>query len=134
MAKPFSLEDQSIVGHVVSVYDGDSFKAEFPLPHPQFKLVSPTYKWTCRIIGIDTPELRSKNLDVRSLAYKARDRVRELVLGKDCRLELSEFDKYGRVLATLFTPEGEDVASILINEGLALSYDGGKKPDWGRQV
>jgi len=41
-------------------------------------------------------------------------------------------DKYGRVLANLYTLDGEDIAQTLIFEGLGVAYDGGKKVHvWG---
>ena len=43
---------------VVSVYDGDTIKVVFPIiGSGSMKL----YKWNCRINGVDTPELRTKN-------------------------------------------------------------------------
>lgn len=134
MAKRFSFDGLETRAGIVKVYDGDTITAEFPLPHDQFKLVSPRYRWSCRIVGIDTPELRSKNRHVQEHAYKARDRVRELILGQECKLDLCDFDKYGRVLCSVTTPDGRDLANILIDEGLALSYSGGKKADWSERV
>lgn len=134
MAPRFSLEDHVVQAKIVKVYDGDSITAEFPLPHTHFKLVSPDYMWTCRIVGIDTPELRSKNMWVREHAYKARDRVRELIMDRRVRMELGGFDKYGRVLVSVRDTEDRDVADLLIQEGLALSYSGGKKADWAKHL
>ena len=134
MAEKFSLADHTVKAKIVKVYDGDSITAEFPLPHTHFKLVSPDYRWTCRVVGIDTPELRSKDSRVRQHAYRARDRVRELIMDKKVDMELGGFDKYGRVLVSVQEPEGRDLADLLIQEGLALSYSGGKKADWSKHL
>ena len=55
---------------VVSVYDGDTIKAVFPIMDSgSMKL----YKWNCRLNGVDTPELRTKNKLEKELGYKVRD-------------------------------------------------------------
>jgi micrococcal nuclease len=38
-------------------------------------------------------------------------------------------EKYGRTLARLWVG-GKDAAAIMIGEGLAQPYSGGKNPDW----
>ena len=48
----FSLEGQEIKAKVVSVYDGDTVKCVFP---------KKDVKWNCRLSGVDTPELRTRN-------------------------------------------------------------------------
>ena len=47
------LNGTTIQGKIVSVYDGDSVKALLPLN-------GILYKWSCRLSGIDTPELRTR--------------------------------------------------------------------------
>ena len=39
------------------------------------------------------------------------------------------YDKYGRILAKM-TVDGMDVADILVREGLAVRYTGGKRINW----
>ena len=53
-AKELSFEDQIIETKVISVYDGDTIKVVFPL-NDIF------YKWNCRLMGVDTPEIRTRN-------------------------------------------------------------------------
>ena len=77
-----------------------------------------------RAQGFDSPEVRSSCAAERALALRAKDRVRVLALrGLDVSTGL-ETDMYGRILATLRTPNGEDVGTILVREGLARTYDG----------
>lgn len=128
MAPKFSMDGYVVDANVVGVYDGDTFTAEFPIPQIEG---SPIYKWSCRVQGIDTPEMRDKNPELKELAYKARDRVREMIMDKKIRIIIGEFDKYGRVLATPLDPTtGTCIGKILIDEGLALAYDGGTKTSW----
>lgn len=132
MAPRFSMDGYVIDATVVAVYDGDTFTAEFPIPQIGG---SPVYKWSCRVQGIDTPEMRDKDPELKALAYKARDRVHEMLLDKQCRIILGEFDKYGRVLATPLDPiSGTGIGGILIDEGLALAYDGGTKTSWKEEL
>ena len=61
---------------VTSVYDGDTLTANLDLG------MSITRKCNCRLVGLDTPEIKSKMAAEKQAAEKARDRVRELVLEK----------------------------------------------------
>ena len=86
-------------------------------------------KSSVRIAGIDTPEIRTKNKAEKALGYKARDRMRQLC-GKEVWLESldgGKLDKYGRVLARIYTLDGEDIPETMIKEGYAVEYDGSKK-------
>ena len=35
--------------------------------------------------------------------------------------------KYGRILGTPYTADGQDICQLLVDSGLAVYYDGGKK-------
>jgi len=114
---------------VVSVYDGDTITAEIRLPFNLSKRAK------IRLAAIDAPEIRTRSKIEKEIGYRARDRVRELC-GKRVWLESldkGKEDKYGRVLANLYTYESkEDIAQLLINEGLGVSYSGGAKThNWG---
>lgn len=123
-AQKFLLDGLSFTARITSVYDGDTIKAIF-----KFRGVYDT--WSCRIIGIDTPELRTKNPEEKELGYKARDFLRELVLNKIVQLKCHKFDKYGRLLVDVaFGDEGADVKDILFRNNFALPYDGGKKKEF----
>ena len=56
------VNNQSIEAKVISVYDGDTIKALFPLNGVM-------YKWNCRLVGIDTPEIRTRNLKEKEFGY-----------------------------------------------------------------
>lgn len=70
-----------------------------------------------RYIGIDTPELK----DSECFAKEARDKNKELVEGKKVTLQkdVSETDRYGRLLRFVYTENGEFVNDILVKEGYA---------------
>ena len=111
--------------HVLSVYDGDTITVMLDLG------MSITRKASCRLVGIDTPEIRTKVAGEKEAAYKARDRVRELVLDKQVTIQsMSKPDKYGRLLVKVWTDDGRCVNDLLIEEHHAIAYDGGKKISW----
>ena len=126
-APRFSLEGHEVEAKVVSVYDGDTFTAVFPLPMHKDSIA---YRWSCRIEGIDTPELREKDTTKKEIAFKARDFARGLLLDRTVRISLGAFDKYGRVLCKPYDEQEKPVAASMIEEGFALEYDGKGTRPW----
>jgi len=116
-------------GYVVKVYDGDTITVASKLPWVE----SPLYRFSVRLDGIDTPELKTKSLDEKTVAVMARDRVSELVFGKGVRLENVSTEKYGRLLAKVYLTSESDkdkglcINDLLLEERLAVKYDGGTK-------
>ncbi len=80
-----------------------------------------------RYIGIDTPEIGE------SLADLATARNRALLTGKTVRIvkDVSETDRYGRLLRYVYLEDGRLVNEILVQEGLAdaVSYPPDTKLD-----
>lgn len=119
------VKGQRVLAKVVEAFDGDTVKCVFPLPifgedhfHTQFK-------FTCRLLGINTPEIRTKDADEKQRGFAARDRLREIILGKVVTLECSELDKYGRLLVTIFTTADDppiNVNQYMIDNGFAVPY------------
>jgi len=107
---------------VVSVYDGDTIKALIPLN-------GVLYKWNCRLSGVDTPELRTKNANEKKYGYVVRDILRDKILKKVVNLQCGELDKYGRLLVTVFLDD-QNMNQWLIDNDYAFAYDGGTKRDW----
>lgn len=106
----------------VDVYDGDTVTLASPLRDGGKHL----YKVRCRIVGIDTPELRTKNPREKEAARSAKTATEALVLGRVVRVQWHGRDKYGRQLVTLWSPvhAQESVGDVLIAQGHARSYDG----------
>jgi micrococcal nuclease len=84
-----------------------------------------------RLLGFDAPETYlAKCIEELDLGTAAKRRLQELIdTGKARLIESGKTDKYRRSLATL-TINGKDVAAILIAEGLARPYAGGKREGW----
>lgn len=72
-----------------------------------------------RYIGIDTPELKGSEC----FAKEARDKNKELVEGKRVKLQkdVSETDRYGRLLRFVYLENGEFVNNKLVLEGYATA-------------
>ena len=144
----FSLSGRDIQAKITNVYDADTCRAVFYLGE---KLV----KYTIRLKGIDTPEIRpKKTVEFRDEQIKAakKSRNRFIQLCTDQSIEINkeykkkeiqslidnnkkliilkchEFDKYGRLLATIHDDvNSPSLNQILIDEQYAYKYDGGTK-------
>jgi len=102
---------------ITNIYDGDTLTADVDLG---FKTWAKKVK--LRLAGIDTPEIRTKDPQEKVKAIKARDRARELCLGKEVVIKTHGKGKYGRWLVTVAIPDGIDLAQSLIEESLGEVY------------
>ena len=93
-------------------------------------------RFSCRLLGVDTPELRSRDPCEKELACIARDVVRGVLLHRLVSVSIQGVDKYGRLLVDLSTEKYENVSSYILSQGLAVEYTGGKKPgvNWSQKL
>ena len=106
-------------------YDGDTcYISISSLPRSLSKM-------SIRVLGIDTPEIRGKCDKEKELALKARVFANETFrAAKIIKFSNLKWDKYGgRILSNVYL-DGHLYADMIINEGLARPYDGGKKEGW----
>lgn len=116
-------------GKVIKVYDGDTITIASVLPNT----TEPIYRFSIRLNGIDTPEIRGKTQEEKELAIQVRDALSEKIYGKMVELRNVGNEKYGRVLAEIYL-DGENINQWLVDENFAVAYDGGKKhrpASWG---
>lgn len=143
----FSLKGIETFCRVVSVYDADTITVVMPL-------FDSYYRFNIRLLGIDCPEMKSKILENKKKAIRARNQVIQWLLpNKTINLDetytkkqiqemfaqdvaiawikCDEYEKFGRILANLYSnfndPEHLSFSNRLIAEGLAYSYMGGTK-------
>lgn len=109
-------------GKVIKVYDGDTITIAARLPNTD----GPIYRFSVRLNGIDTPEIRGKSEAEKELAYFVRDALTEKIMGKIVELRNVANEKYGRILADVYLGE-EHINGWLVDENFAVYYDGGKK-------
>lgn len=117
----FALKDFVVPAKVVKVYDGDTCTCVFDT------MGLGLYKHSVRLSGIDTPEIKSSNPKEKTRAIEVRDFLKNLILNKIVQLHCKGSDKYGRVLGVISTEDGVDINNLLVENGMALRYDGGKK-------
>jgi endonuclease YncB( thermonuclease family) len=115
-------------GKVIKVYDGDTITIAARLPDTE----GPIFRFSVRLNGIDTPEIRGKSPEEKELAIFVRDALTERIFGKMVELRNVSNEKYGRILADVYLDD-ININEWLIQENFAVPYDGGKKyrpPSW----
>jgi len=134
-----SINGLKCYGRLIDVYDGDTVKVILPT-------FNSYYKFTIRLNGIDTCEIKSKDKILQDNAIKARDRVFELLTNNKINtkndiknllesevylvwVECVNKDKYGRILANIYKDNDttKSISEILLEEKLAYKYEGKKK-------
>lgn len=140
----FTLEGLTSYGRIVDVYDGDTITVALPLisllmnelPEQHNNPHHKSYLFKCRLKGIDTPEKRTRNTKEKKAAQLATEYFHSL-LNEDGMhyFELGEFDKYGRLLVTVYKSvyEVKSLNQQMIESGYAYQYEGDKKKsfsDW----
>jgi micrococcal nuclease len=116
---------------LVKVVDGDTVDAMIDLG---FDI---QVKKRIRLAGINAPESRTRNKVEKKLGLAAKERLIELMEGAAnvFELESKEIGKYGRVLGVIYINKlsGKDtitqacINEMLVSEGHATEYDGGKR-------
>tara|TARA_B100000787_G_scaffold38291_1_gene27099 strand:+ start:2903 stop:3322 length:420 start_codon:yes stop_codon:yes gene_type:complete len=112
-------EHRVIWGKIVNIYDGDTFTICYIRDG---KLL----RRRCRCVGYDSPELRSKDVNEKQAAVRAREFLRShLPLGVS-KFQISGLDKFGRLLVS-YTKKGKSLADVMIDNGHGYAYAGGTK-------
>jgi endonuclease YncB( thermonuclease family) len=109
-------------GKVIKVYDGDTITIASRLPI----INSPVYRFSVRLSGIDSAEIKGKSFAEKEEAIKARDALRSLIMGKIVTLSGVSTEKYGRILATVHLGD-INVCEWMLQHKYAVPYDGGTK-------
>ena len=114
---------------ITRVVDGDTIDVNIDLGFQIW------HKARVRMLGIDTPESRTRNLKEKAMGLAAKARLKELLKGQKVKIACSkEKGKFGRVLATVLIVAKDgteiDCNNQLCVEGHARPYLGGKKIPW----
>jgi micrococcal nuclease len=102
----------------VSNYDGDTIRFVADLGF------GVSFNIQVRLSDVDTYELRSKDANLKALAYEAKEHVAAKLSSANNILIKTEKDKtgkYGRYLATVFY-DGINLNQELLDLGLATNY------------
>ena len=103
------------------VVDGDTVDALVDLGFDTWKKVR------IRMMGMNAPESRTRDLEEKARGLAAKDRLIELLKDGNFILQSHGVGKYGRCLGTLWIDETVNINETLISEGHAVKYDGGKR-------
>ena len=114
---------------LLRVVDGDTIDVNLDLGFNVW------HKARVRMLGIDTPEKRTRNLEEKALGLASTARLKELLKGSKIEIECSkEKGKFGRVLGIVWATDKAgnrvDCNNQLVVEGHARPYFGGKKEAW----
>jgi len=120
------------------VVDGDTVDAYIDLgfkTHLEIRI---------RLMGIDTPESRTRDLTEKRYGLGAKHRMIELLESNDNEFVIQSHGvgKYGRCLGDLFIPgptleDGQRMTNVnqkMITEGHAVAYFGGSKSEVQRAL
>ncbi|MHB9292608.1 putative micrococcal nuclease [Hollandina sp. SP2] len=108
-----------VLGEVVGHVDGDTLRVRIPNPPPELKTIE-----TIRMLGVDTPETVHPHKPVERFGKEASDFTKARLLGKPVYLafDWELRDRYDRLLAYLYTPDGRCFNAALIQEGYGYAY------------
>ena len=115
---------------LLKIIDGDTIDAKIDLGFDV------TIKKRVRFSGVNTPECRTKDLEEKAKGLAAKDRVKQLLEGsKTIQLTSYGVGKFGRCLGEIHIDvvDGkekmtlESLNELLIKEGHAVEYHGGKR-------
>ena len=115
---------------LLRVVDGDTVDVKIDLGFDIW------VKKRVRFLGVNTPECRTKDLEEKAKGLAAKDRVKQLLEGcTKIQLISHGVGKFGRCLGELYIDmvdgeekvELESVNKLLIKEGHAVEYHGGKR-------
>jgi micrococcal nuclease len=102
---------------VSRVIDGDTVEVDLP--------DRGSARTRVRLIGVDAPETVHPDRPPGYFGRRASRYLRELLSGREVRLELDRCqlrDRHGRLLAYLALPDGTDVSERLIATGHGYAY------------
>jgi micrococcal nuclease len=104
-----------VVGHV----DGDTNRVRIPDPPAGLGAVE-----TLREIGVDTPETVLPSRPVEDFGREASNFTKTRLLNQPVRLafDWDLRDRYGRLLAYIYTAEGRCFNADLVSEGYGHAY------------
>ncbi|MDR1301168.1 MAG: thermonuclease family protein [Treponema sp.] len=108
-----------VPAEVVDPVDGDTIRVRIPNPPPDLKTVE-----TIRMLGVDTPETVHPHKPVERFGKEASDFTKEQLLSAQVYLafDWDLRDRYGRLLAYVYTADGRCFNATLIQEGYGHAY------------
>jgi hypothetical protein len=145
---PLTLDGCVCIGFCSKAYDGDTCTINV---RSQFG----DHQWKVRLLGFDSPEMKTKNLIEKKHAIACRNTLLDLIGQKFVVISCGPFEKYGRLLGNVYVrsssgslDDGDDIQTqsceamdvekigelLHVNDWMtkntsSVPYDGGKKQD-----
>ena len=109
---------------VLRVLDGDTVEVEIDIVQ-----VKGLKSQTVRIFGIDTPETRTTDAFEKACGNWSKKRANDFVSSDGQYVLVTEFEDGGfsRILGDIRSPEGVMLSEFMLDEGLAVHYEGGTR-------
>jgi len=120
----FNLNGMECDAKCVKVYDGDTATFVFE-PFAGVGL----FKFSCRMLGYNSAEMRSKSAAEVASAYKSQIALSEKIMNKVVRLQVGKFDKYGRPLVIVYA-DGLNLNEWMIANKYGEPYTGAGEKKW----
>ena len=116
---------------ILRVVDGDTVDVDIDLGFGMWM-----HKERVRMMGIDTPESRTRDKVEKAFGLASKARLKELLPIGSMQILKTEIDrsgedkkgKFGRILGDFITDD-KRCTDILIEEGYAVAYFGGSKEE-----
>ena len=105
---------------VLRVVDGDTVDVRIDLGFNVW------HKCRVRMVGINAPESRTKDLEEKEKGLAAKEWLKERLDGTSVELQSQGTGKYGRVLGEFYICK-ININQEMIEVGHAVAYDGGKR-------
>lgn len=121
--KKYSFPFKKYNIYINQVIDGDTFLVTFILNGSPFSI-------KIRLMGVDTPELSSKNMLEKKSSLLIREYLKQKIEGKYGVTILKKWDKYGGRIVGSIMVDNIDISMLLLSNKLGKSYEGCKKEEW----
>lgn len=129
LGQDFTFAGMRFLAKVVDYYDGDTVRVIF-------EFGGRILQYKARMAGYDSPEMKplktNPNREIeKAAAQEARASLIAKIGGALVYIECGDFDKYGRILVTVYLragqENGENVNTWMVENGHGTTYGGGKK-------
>ncbi len=115
-----ALRGRAWPARVFKVCDGDTL-------HVGIMFAGVPIRLSCRLMDYDSPELTSRDENVRGHARLATQALAEAVEDGDIIVEFHGREKFGRMLAKVFTLDGTCVNDLMLRLPFNVAMHGGTR-------